>query len=528
MNGFLIQGFVQYYTTGDFNGLVKGGIYLFHSTNQSIANTPVTDGILEVLPSIKNNANTNFVIQRITAISSNQATGAIYIRSGYQNGSTWTWMSNPNWITISTSGGTQTLDTEVTENSQNPVTSAGIYNFVENQIVQATDPYIELYLTYDNNHNINGTLLMRFINFQDSVPTNYTDLVGSNDFKKALLNNVLVYMGEYGESETALCTQGTLMSGNAYFPAPTSQNWFVTLAATITWYGNYYDYVAGHPSYIDGAWYLTSCALHQPEWVSEIQSARNYTTERTTFTRTNDQPTVSVGGITTEDHLNDLSIQQILNKMLFPYVPPTFSSLSTNIDISNGKKYEIYSSQSLTSVKPVYTPGSEPLTSIKVGTSSGGSQIAQSSTVPASNTNFTFTAYNNVSRTTKGNFVIYVTLDDGTSNNGHAPVKSVSIPFTPFYYYALSQNGTTIPNNPTGIPNGVESVTVTTVYGDYLYLYSPETGKTKIQQYSMNMWNDVPTTNMGTKSLNINGTSMTYYVFRTPALVAGSGQFRVV
>ena len=527
MNGYLIQGFVQYYNTGDFNGLTKGGIYLFHSTNQSIANTPVSDGILEVLPS-KNTAGTEqIIIQRITAISSNEATGAIYIRSGRYASDSWSWI---NWITISTSGGTQTLDTEVTEHSQNPVTSAGIYDFVENQIVQATDPYIELYLSRTNNI-IDSTLLMRFVNFQEAVPTTYAALVSSNDFKKALLNNVLVYMGAYGDNNTALACQGSLMSGNAYFPLPTNQYWYVCLTTTIIWQGEYTAFLTGYPIYDDGAWYLADANLEKPYWVdavsNAITTAENYTNTKTTYTNPNGT-TMTVGGIEKGTNFDNVPLTTIIHDLLYPYVPPTFSSVSTNIDISNGKKYEIYSSQSLTYVKPVYTPGSESLTSIKVGTSSGGSQIAQSSTVPASNTNFTFTAYNNVTRTTKGNFVIYVTLDDGTSNNGHAPVKSVSIPFTPFYYYALSQSGTTIPNNPTGIPNGVESVTVTTVYGDYLYLYSPETGKTKIQQYSMNMWNDVPTTNMGTKSLNINGTSMTYYVFRTPALVAGSGQFRVV
>lgn len=526
MNGFLIQGFVQYYTTGDFNGLVKGGIYLFHSTNQSIANTPVTDGILEVLPSIKNNANTNFVIQRITAISSNQATGAIYIRSGYQNGSTWTWMSNPNWITISTSGGTQTIDTEVTENSQNPVTSAGIYNFVENQIVQATDPYIELYLTFDNDHNINDTLLMRFINFQDSVPTNYSDLVASNDFKKALLNNVLIYMGEYGVPSTALGTQGTLMSGNAYFPSPTSQNWYVTLATTIIWFGNYYDYAVGHPSYIDGAWYLTGCALHQPEWVAEVLSARNYTTERTSYTNSN-PTTMTVGGIPAGTTFDNESLSNIIESLLYPYVAFNFSSFTTT---AASGTFEYGTAKSITAVKPTYTKGSKDLTNMKVGTTSGGSNLYNSS-VPNSGTSISLSTplqLNGLSNQT-----IYTTITDGTTTT----TKSVTFSF-PQYYYWANTNSTTAPGSLSAanvIRGGSDAdgdvSGVQTDNNSYLFFFVPSgQNKSQIQQYAMSQWNNVDTISMGTVTFltNTNQSVTTYKAYRTSMLVAGSGnRFRI-
>lgn len=522
MNGFLIQGFVQYYTTGDFNGLVKGGIYLFHSTNQSIANTPVTDGILEVLPSIKNNANTNFVIQRITAISSNQATGAIYIRSGYQNGSTWTWMSNPDWITISTSGGTQTIDTEVTENSQNPVTSAGIYNFVENQIVQATDPYIELYLTFDDNHDIDGTLLMRFINFQESVPTNYSALVASNDFKKALLNNVLIYMGEYGGPTTALGTQGTLMSGNAYFPSPTSQNWFVTLATTIIWFGNYYDYAVGHPSYIDGAWYLTGCALHSPEWVTEISRVRDYTTERTSYTNSN-PTTMTVGGIPAGTTFDNESLSNIIESLLYPYVAFNFSSFTTT---AASGTFEYGTAKSITAVKPTYTKGSKDLTNMKVGTTSGGSNL-YNGTVPNSGVSATLTT--SLSLTGESNQTIYTTITDGTTTT----TKSVTFTFNKYYYWAIT-NSTVAPtslsssniisgSNHKGSDADGDISSINTEDGSYFFILSP-TAKTQIQQYANGLWMNVGTISAGTVSFTTStNKTVTYYAYRTAALTSATG-----
>lgn len=516
MNHFLVQGYVSGFTGGDFNNYKKGGIYLFERANgQQFNNAPPTDkGILEVIPS------NNFVVQRATAIgsvnSSTGVTGAQYLRSAsvsvVSNVTTYTWGS---WITVSNTGGTISIADSVTPTDHtSAVTGYAVAQYVAEQVQMPHDPYVWLELSVDQDLEFTDAIL-HFTGWTNPVPSTVADLTDDGDFNITFKNTVpLVVANQFMGQCLALA------------PNDWTSEIYIYLPNSGVWNNEYIDGVAGFLTYQNNEWHLGQLRTLIPFWYYEVQDARDYTTERTTFTRTNDQPTVSVGGITTEDHLNDLSIQQILNKMLFPYVPPTLSSISSNISITSPTKYEVHSTQSLTYVKPTYSPGSESLTSIKVGTTSRGSEIAQSSTVPASGSNFTFTAYN-VSRATAGNFNIYVTIDDGTTEDGHNPVKSLSIPFVKFYYYALSTDGTVVPNSPSKIANGVNSVTVTTTYGQYLYLYTYDSSHTKIQQYAMNQWNDVPTTSMGTKSLSIYGVSEIYYVFRTPALVAGSGQFRM-
>lgn len=518
MNGYLIQGFVQYYNTGDFNGLTKGGIYLFHSTNQSISNTPVSDGILEVLPS-KNTAGTEqMVIQRITAISSNEATGAIYIRSGRYASNSWSWI---NWITISTSGGTQTIDTEVTENSQNPVTSAGIYNFVENQIVQATDPYIELYLSRTNNI-IDSTLLMRFVNFQEAVPTTYAALVNSNDFKKALLNNVLVYMGAYGNDSTALACQGSLMSGNAYFPLPTNQYWYVCLTTTIIWQNEYAAFLNGYPIYDDGAWYLTNVNVSAPFWVDEIQSARDYTTERTSYTNSN-PTTMTVGGIPAGTTFDNESLSDIIESLLYPYVAFSFSSFTTT---AASGTFEYGTAKTVSAVKPTYSNGSKSLTNMKVGSTSGGSDLYNGA-APSSGSTQNLTT--SKSLTGESNQTIYVTLTDGTTTT----TKSVTFAFNKYYYWAVT-NSTTVPtslsasniisgSNHKGSDADGDISSINTEDGSYYFILSP-TSKTQIQQYANGLWMNVGTISAGTVSFTTStNKTLTYYAYRTAALTQATG-----
>ena len=70
----------------------------------------------------------------------------------------------------------------------------------------------------------------------------------------------------------------------------------------------------------------------------------------------------SIGGITAGSDLNGMSTLEILNKLLFPYVAPTYSVVGT----PNGGVYEKGSIQTITNVRVTVTKKSEKITKIEV------------------------------------------------------------------------------------------------------------------------------------------------------------------
>jgi hypothetical protein len=76
-----------------------------------------------------------------------------------------------------------------------------------------------------------------------------------------------------------------------------------------------------------------------------------------------DMPTVSaLGGITAGSNLNGMTALEILGKLLFPYVAPTYSVSST----PNGGTFEKGNTQTITSVKVTVTKKSEKITKIEI------------------------------------------------------------------------------------------------------------------------------------------------------------------
>ena len=76
------------------------------------------------------------------------------------------------------------------------------------------------------------------------------------------------------------------------------------------------------------------------------------------------------------------SLSDIIESLLYPYVAFNFSSFTTT---EASGTFEYGTAKSITAVKPTYTKGSKDLTNMKVGTTSGGSNLYNSS-VPNSGT----------------------------------------------------------------------------------------------------------------------------------------------
>jgi hypothetical protein len=87
--------------------------------------------------------------------------------------------------------------------------------------------------------------------------------------------------------------------------------------------------------------------------------------------------TKEIGGITKNTTYTNANIVDVLNDLLFPYVAPVFNSFSTT---SSGGTYEYGTKVTISKATPSFTVGSKPITSIKVGTTDGGSDLYSGST----------------------------------------------------------------------------------------------------------------------------------------------------
>lgn len=121
--------------------------------------------------------------------------------------------------------------------------------------------------------------------------------------------------------------------------------------------------------------------------------------ENTIFTT--DMLTVNgLGGIAAGSDLNNMPVQDLLTKLLFPYVAPTISASGT----PNGGTFEKGNNQTITNVKAVVTKKSEKITKVEIfqgGTSLGvkeGTEVQNGGTfnfpvnVPVNSTNVQLTA----------------------------------------------------------------------------------------------------------------------------------------
>ena len=105
----------------------------------------------------------------------------------------------------------------------------------------------------------------------------------------------------------------------------------------------------------------------EKQFVSEAKKTQY--DENTVYT--NEMATVnSLGGIAAGTTFNNMPVNEVLTKLLYPYVAPTVSATGT----PNGGTYEKGNNQTITNVKAVVTKKSEKITKVEV--LDGSSQLA--------------------------------------------------------------------------------------------------------------------------------------------------------
>lgn len=235
---------------------------------------------------------------------------------------------------------------------------------------------------------------------------------------------------------------------------------------------------------------------------------------------TNNNPTTAaLGGIPAGTTFDHVSIRTIIENLLYPYVAFTFSSIATTV--ASGT-FEYGTAKSITKVTPTFTNGSKTINSVKIGNTSGGSNLYSGSSATSGTA---ITLANSVSLDGKSNYTVYCTLSDGTTTT----TKSATFTFNKYTYYGKTSS-TTAPTSSTSLTgaNSVASgVTIVTTDNTYIWFLSP-TAKTTIQQYSMNMWNNMTTTSAGTVTFTTaTGQQLTYYAYRTDKMVSATGTYRI-
>jgi hypothetical protein len=228
--------------------------------------------------------------------------------------------------------------------------------------------------------------------------------------------------------------------------------------------------------------------------------------------------TKAIGGIAKDKEYTNADIADVLSDLLFPYVAPSFSSISTS---ASSGTFEYGTTRTITKVTPTFTKGSKNITSVKIGTTSGGSDL-YSGTSATSGTAITLTTTKTYNGTTGG--TIYCTISDGTT-----PVtKSAAVSYTYYDYSKLTTGTSPDTSGATKQTSSGADNTYSYTAGQYLWLYSRSSGK-KIQTYVAGSWADVTTTPSSAITLTLSsGATATYYAYRTDKFTAtGSARYRL-
>lgn len=244
------------------------------------------------------------------------------------------------------------------------------------------------------------------------------------------------------------------------------------------------------------------------------------------YTDLSNKPTISgtvtkdLGGITKGTTYDEATLQSVLEDLLFPYVPFTFNSIS--LSASSGT-YEYGESVTVTKVKPNFTLGSKSINSIKIGTTSGGSDLYSGSSA-TSGSYITLSTSKTYDGTSGG--TIYCTIGDGTES----ATKSASVSYA-YYNYVIVSNSTTIPTSRgsgKNIEQSYEISNLVTTDNSYIWFLMPNQNKKQIEEYAMNQWNKVNTTYAGNVTFTTDtGNEVKYYAYRTNKMMSNTSKYRI-
>lgn len=266
-------------------------------------------------------------------------------------------------------------------------------------------------------------------------------------------------------------------------------------------------------------------------WDGVSEKTSNMIAKNLPFTdviKSDQTTTVNVGGIAAGTSLKNKSITEIIEDIFFPYVPFTFSSISTT---SSAGTKEYGTSVTISKVTPSFTAGSEAITSVKIGTTSGGNDLFEGTTA-TSGTAITLTENKTFDGTTGG--TIYCTLSDGTTST----TKNTTVSYA-YYTYAIASTNdalTAITSGATRANNTTMSTSITLfpITDSYIWFLLPPgtTGNKTIQYEALGQWYDFGggTADPVDITLTLNtGVTATYKGYRTNKMAASAEiKYRIV
>ena len=281
---------------------------------------------------------------------------------------------------------------------------------------------------------------------------------------------------------------------------------------------------------IDLSDYITDTELEEKGYITEIPSEyitnteleeKGYITdtelEEEMIFETDNLTVNALGGISANTDLNGLTVKEILNKLLFPYIEPVITVSTT----PNGGTYEKGNNQAITNVSVSITKKSEIITKIEV---LNGTQVIARQNDEAINNGGTFNYNVNVNvPSTNKQLTVKV-----TDNSGNAITKTTnSFTFVYPYYYGVCDEGTTINGDliksltKSVTSKGTKTVTYTTNNQRMIFAY-PKSYGTITKILDPNSFDVTSTFTMSQITIiGLDGTGQSYYVYvNSPSTVS--------
>ena len=221
----------------------------------------------------------------------------------------------------------------------------------------------------------------------------------------------------------------------------------------------------------------------------------------------------SIGGISAGSNLNGMTTLEILNKLIFPYVAPTYSAVGT----PNGGFYEKGNNQVITNVKVTVTKKSEKITKIEVFDGSTSLGYLEGVDIENGGT-FNFNVNVEVNSTNKQ---LIATITDA-SNNSYTTKTGMFNFIYPYYVGVCEVNDEITETLIKGLTKRIEakgskSISYTTNNQKMVFAYPSSYGNI-VKILDPNSFDVTNTFNKTAISIiGLDGTAQNYYVYTNSA-----------
>lgn len=221
----------------------------------------------------------------------------------------------------------------------------------------------------------------------------------------------------------------------------------------------------------------------------------------------------SIGGISAGSNLNGMTTLEILNKLIFPYVAPTYSVVGT----PNGGIYEKGNNQVITNVKVTVTKKSEKITKIEVFDGSTSLRYLEGVEIENGGT-FNFNVNVEVNSINKQ---LTATITDASNNSYTAKTSSFNFIY-PYYVGVCEVNDEITETLIKGLSKRIEakgskSISYTTNNQKMVFAYPSSYGNI-VKILDPNSFDVTNTFNKTAISIiGLDGTAQNYYVYTNSA-----------